>query len=59
MFSIMKNQRSPAEKGTADWTHNVGVARRIYLGEDSSNRCISHMDAINNLENKTLVDAQN
>lgn len=59
MFSIMQDQRSPAEEGAAGWAHNVGLARRIYLSEDGSDLCVSPIDAIQSLEREPLVDAQN
>ena len=58
MFSIMQDQRSPAEEGAAGWAHNVGLARRLYLSEDGTDLCIAPIDAINLLEEEVLVDAQ-
>lgn len=57
MFSIMQDQRSPAEEGAAGWAHNVGLARKIYLNEDGSDLCVAPIDAIQSLEDQVLVDA--
>lgn len=59
MFSIMQDQRAPAEEGASGWAHTVGLARRIYLNEDGSDLCIAPIGAIQELEDEVLVDAEN
>lgn len=59
IFSIMQDQRSPAEEGASGWAHNAGLARNLYLNEDGTDLCISPIEAVNELEENVLVDAQN
>lgn len=59
IFSIMQDQRSPAEEGASGWAHNAGLARNLYLNEDGTDLCISPIEAVNELEEDVLVDAQN
>lgn len=59
IFSIMQDQRSPAEQGAAGWAHNVGLARNIWLNNDGSDLMISPIDNLKNIQNKVLLNAKN
>ena len=56
MFSIMQDQRGAAEQGASGWAHTVGLARRIWLNDEGTDLKLSPIDALHDLEEKTLVD---
>lgn len=58
IFSIMQDQRSPAEQGASGWAHNVGLARNIWLNDDGSDLMISPIDNLKNIQGKELLNAK-